>query len=133
MRTILSQIRRTIGVVTDMGQNVKVKINIDLQKAGESKITDDVRLFAAKTAKDLMTDFVPMEEGILSTTVDVSVDGVHYKVPYARYQYNGINFNFNHDPNKHPLATAEWDKAMLASRGDKLTRDIQNYINRKGR
>lgn len=116
-----------------MGQNVKVKINVDLQKAGESKITDDVRLFAVKTAKDLMTDFVPMEEGILSTTVDVSVDGVHYKVPYARYPYNGINFNFNHDPNKHPLATAEWDKAMLASRGDKLTRDIQNYINRKGR
>ena len=116
-----------------MPQYVKVKIDIDLAKIGAERITDDVRLFAAKTAKDLMTDFVPMDEGILSTTVDVSVDGVHYKVPYARYQYNGINFNFNHDPNKHPLATAEWDKAMLASRGDKLTRNIQNYINRKGR
>lgn len=131
MRTILSQIRRTIGVVTDMGQNVKVKINIDLQKVGESKITDDIRLFAANDMFRLMSPYVPMDTGMLWQTVEVSTKGVHYKQPYARYQYNGTNFNFSRD--KHPLASAEWDKAMLAAQDDKLTRDIQNYINRKGR
>ena len=116
-----------------MAQSVTIKVQVDLAKAGMSKITDDVKLFASEAMFRLMTDFVPMDEGALAGTVDRSVNGVHYKVPYARRQYNGINFHFNHDPNKHPLATAKWDKAMLASRGDKLTREIQNYINRKGR
>lgn len=114
-----------------MGQNVKVKINIDLQKVGESKITDDVRLFAANNMFRLMSPYVPMDTGMLWQTVEVSTKGVHYKQPCARYQYNGTNFNFSRD--KHPLASAKWDKAMLAAQGDKLTRDIQNYINRKGR
>ena len=116
-----------------MGQKVTVKVNVDLKKAGISKITDDVKLFAVNDMFRLMSPYVPMESGTLFETVDRSTKGVLYKSIYARYQYNGVNFHFNHDPNKHPLATAKWDKAMLAAHGDKLMRDIQNYINRKGR
>ena len=133
MRTTRSQTRRITGAVIDMGQKVTVKVKVDLKKAGMSKITDDVKLFAVDDMFRLMSPYVPMESGTLFETVDRSPKGVLYKSIYARYQYNGVNFHFNHDPNKHPLATAKWDKAMLAAHGDKLMRDIQNYINRKGR
>ena len=133
MRTTRSQTRRITGAVIDMGQKVTVKAKVDLKKAGMSKITDDVKLYAVNDMFRLMSPYVPMESGTLFETVDRSTKGVLYKSIYARYQYNGVNFHFNHDPNKHPLATAKWDKAMLAAHGDKLTRDIQNYINRKGR
>ena len=131
MLTTHSQTRRITGVVTDMAQSVTVKVQVDLAKAGMSKITDDVKLFAANDMFRLMSPYVPMDTGTLWQTVDISVKGVHYKVPYSNKQYNGTNFHFNRD--KHPLATAAWDKAMLSAQGDKLTRDIQNYINRKGR
>ena len=113
-----------------MPQQVKVRINVDLEKAGQSKITDDVKLYAAKDMHRLMTPYVPMDTGMLMQTVDISKRGVHYKVPWARRQYNGVNFRHNRD--KHPLATAEWAKAMMTAQGDKLLRDIQRFIAKKG-
>lgn len=116
----------------------------------------DTELFAANEAKRLMDPYVPMNDGGLSTNVDVYVEGgrgvVHYRSPYAGMQYAGkvmvsdvtgspwarygeskhtIDKELQHSKFRHPLATSEWDKAMKTARGSDLTNAIQNHM--KGR
>ena len=109
-----------------MGQTVKIKINVDLKKAGESKLTKSVRMFAANDAFRLMSPYVPMQTGTLWQTVDISPGKVHYKMPYAERMYNGEGLNFCKE--HHTLATAHWDRAMMAAKGDVLARDITRFI-----
>jgi len=87
--------------------------------------------------------FVPMDEGVLAQSVQVYEDRITYQGPYAHYQYigevygpnipifeNGIIVGWFSIPNmkkhptgremqygteKHPLASKQWDKAMMAS------------------
>ena len=33
---------------------------------------------------------------------------------------------------RHPLATSQWDKAMMTARGDDLAASVQRYIRKKG-
>ena len=86
---------------------------------------------------------------------------VHYVSPYAHYQYKGEIYvdpktgaaaftngaglfwsrpgvakkpsgrQMNHNTFRHPLATSQWDKAMMTARKDDLTRAYQNYLNRR--
>lgn len=70
--------------------------------------------------------YVPFLEGPLSQTVVVSSKGVTYIQPYARYQYKGEDFNFTRD--KHPLASAYWDKAMLRDHGDEFNQEVKDTI-----
>ncbi|MBQ8640432.1 MAG: hypothetical protein IJ468_14915 [Lachnospiraceae bacterium] len=86
---------------------------------------------------------------------------IHYLSPYAHYQYKGILYadpvtgaaaftngegrfwsrpnvakvptgkKLNHSTFRHPLATSEWDKAMMAARGEELTESVENFIRRK--
>lgn len=73
--------------------------------------------------------FVPMDTGTLDQTVNITSDYVEYKVPYAHYQYEGDNFNFSKE--KHPLASAHWEKAMMQAKGEDFAKDIEDYL--KGR
>jgi len=73
--------------------------------------------------------YVPFLEGPLSQTFQVSSEGVRYIQPYARYQYNGTEFNFTKD--HHPLATAEWDKAMLRDHGAEFNQEVKEIIQRR--
>ena len=83
-------------------------------------------LFTAETSARYMDPFVPMRDGFLSQTYETGVDDtggfVKYTQPYAYYQYNGEDFNFNKE--QHPLATHHWDEAMMVSYGDKLAREV---------
>lgn len=115
------------------------------------------QLFTANAAKKLMIPYVPFLNGPLSTNVSTGVDSkggyVHYKQPYAGYQYYGqlmlgVNSHspyakygerkettarpLNYNKSRHPLATSEWDKAMKSARMRDLSRAVQTYIN-KGR
>ena len=73
--------------------------------------------------------YVPMRYGLLDQNVDINDQFVHYKQPYAKRMYEGVNLNFSKE--KHPLATAYWDKAMMAAKGGQLVNDITNYIKSK--
>jgi len=86
----------------------------------------------AESAGRYMNPFVPMQTGILSQTYDTGADllggYVRYTQPYAHYQYNGVGFNFSHE--QHPLATHHWDKAMMLSKGDQFTREVNRLRKR---
>lgn len=109
-------------------------------------------LFLANEAKRLMDPYVPADKLALAQNVRVYTEngcGIdEYTSPYAHYQYEGILYvssktgsawsrgeykvptdrNIEHDKFRHPLATSEWDKAMITARGDDLVRAYQKYI-----
>lgn len=114
-------------------------------------------LFMATEAKRLMNPYIPARNMVLSRNVRTYVEGdkgiVHYLSPYARYQHEGILMvsritgspwarhgeskvvtgrRLNHSRSKHPLATAEWEKAMKAARMGDYTKSVQNYVKGRG-
>lgn len=116
---------------------------------------DRARLFLANEAKRLMDPYVPAHEEVLDQNIRTYVeDGegiVHYMSPYAHYQYKGILYvssitgsawsrgeykvstgkKLKHSTFRHPLATSEWDKAMMTARGEDIAKAMERYL--KGR
>ncbi len=111
------------------------------------------QLFMANEAKRLMDPYVPALNLVLARNVRTYVeDGhgvVHYLSPYARYQHEGYLMvsritgspwarngesklvtgrKLVHNKSRHPMATAEWEKAMKAARMDDLTAAVQRYV-----
>lgn len=114
-------------------------------------------LFLANEAKRLMEHYVPADNLVLAENVNVYIEDdtgiVHYLSPYAHYQYEGELYvssvtgsawarngeykvptgkELDHQTYRHPLATSEWDKAMLTARKGDLTEAYQNYLNNGG-
>lgn len=139
--------------VTDFEWN-KPQSQIVEEKTGGS----EGQLFLANETKKLMDSYVPAQNLILAQNVRTYVERgtgiVHYTSPYAHYQYKGELYvssvtgspwasqgeykvptgrPLKHSGFRHPLATSEWDKAMLTARGDELTQAMQNYIDRGGK
>lgn len=111
------------------------------------------QLFLANEARKLMQPYVPELNHMLIKLVDVNVDEnggfVHFRSPYARFQYGGkvmvsstTGSTWSRGEGKvltsrnlhysKPTATSHWDKAMLVARRDDLVRAVQNYIKLKG-
>jgi hypothetical protein len=121
-----------------MGQNTKV--DFSWERPPKSIINDKVLRngatlkFAAVTWHKLYDPFVPMDTGLLAhDAIDYLVEGdagiIHHKAPYASRIYYGEGYRFSKE--KHPLASAQWDKAAIAAGKDKdLMESVQNYINR---
>lgn len=111
MKTSFKWNKRQSKIINDLGINQKLN------------------LFMAQECLQLMTPFVPRDTGALSQTVETKADNergiIHYTVPYAHRQYNGISFNFSKE--KHPLATHHWDKAMLIAKRTQLIKTIDKY------
>lgn len=123
---------------------------------------DKARLFLANEAKRLMDPYVPFDNGVLSQNVSVYLKDnkgiVHYKTPYAHYQYTGKVYVYKetekgaayndeagffsqkstykvqtgkklkHSTFRHPLATSKWDKAMYTAKKGELTKSVKKYI-----
>ena len=94
-------------------------------------------LFLANEAKKLMDPYVPAANLILAQRVSTYVkDGhgiVEYLSPYRGEYKIPTSRRVEHNGFRHPLATSEWDKAMMASRSDDLVRAYQAYIDRRAR
>lgn len=101
-----------------------------------------------------MGPYVPMKEGILAGSTQVTSEYVRYATPYAHYQFEGIVYGPNipiiengvivgwwSPPNKqptgenlqysteaHPQATHHWHEAMMRDRQDEFTQDIKDII-----
>lgn len=102
-------------------------VNIDVRGMSHKLMNDPAFWsFAATEWHRLYSPYVPMDEGPLTNTVSIRPKEIEHTVPYARYQYNGTNFNFRRD--KHPKATAKWDLAAAPTQAPLLASSLQEYI-----
>ncbi len=108
---------------------MKITVKINNPKGTFNRVfNEQARIYANTRIHALCSPYVPMDTGTLDQTVNITKDYVEYKTPYAKRMYYGARINFSKD--KHPLATAKWDKAMVAAKGGQLAREIEQYINR---
>ena len=104
----------------------------------------DIMTFAAKTAKKIMNDFVPMDTGNLSNDENAAdirnkveimagetLAVVVYTASYAAFAYynnRSVKFKKIH----HSKATAHWDRhSMNAGGKEKLVGAVSEYIKSK--
>ena len=118
-------------------------------------INSDVQLFMANEAKRLMNPYVPADKLMLAQNVSIYTEDdqgiVEYRSPYAHYQYKGVLYvssitgsafassgeykvptskKLEYSKFRHPLATSQWDKAMVTAKGDDLTAAVQSFVKR---
>lgn len=89
-----------------------------------------VGLFLATTCDKHMNPYVPMDTGTLSQDTTDEPFKVTYNQPYAKAMFYGTHLNFNKE--KHPLATAQWHKAMEAAKKGQIAREVTEFIRRGG-
>ena len=93
-------------------------------------VNEESLKFAAGEARRLMNDFVPMNTGKLAESAEDIVDGnvgrVVYSQPYAAFCYYGEGRSFSRE--KHPKASAFWDKAMLQFHAVELRDSVRKFI-----
>lgn len=107
-----------VTVKTDMsGVEKKIKLMLGNRKVG---------MFVASTFERGMNKYVPMDTGMLAQNVVSQPFEVHYNQTYAEKIYNGTHIKFNKE--KHPLATAEWDKAFYNANKESIARQISAYL-----
>ena len=88
-------------------------------------------------------DYVPYKTGKLSGASDghigidkyvsITAQGIHYKMPYAYYQYNWV---YPHNTEVHPLATDHWieyafddrSKRILSEAGEILEANLKKQF-----
>lgn len=99
------------------------------QKTVQRVFGDDVKVYANTRLHAYCSPYVPMNTGYLDQTVDITKDYVHYKASYAHKNWDGDGLNFSKD--KHPLATAHWERSMAVAKGQKLADDITEYEKRR--
>ena len=117
-----------------MAAKVTLKWNKPVAQIAKEAIGKDSTLFMANEARRLMDKYVPMETGQLAGNVELETKGnkaiIRYYSPYAHRLFYGKGFNFSKE--KHTLATARWDEAMLVVHRDALVKAVQAYIRRHG-
>ena len=138
-----------------------VKVNVERLRYKLSQLVDDkVMLQVHNTFAKMCDPYVPMDEGYLSQSVHVTPQYVQYQGPYAHYMYMGEVYGPNipirdedgliigwfsppgqpkyptgkaiqYNTEKHPLATKEWDKAMMRDKGDEFKLEVTRILRRK--
>ena len=112
-------------------------IHIDV-KVDARRFSDQIYSFATmgtnweigKKFKQIVDPYVPYDTGNLSKDVTVSTgEGnieVIYNAPYAKKVYYGDDIAFHKD--KHPLATAYWDKVAMQTEREHFAREVEQII-----
>ena len=116
-----------------MSNIVTVKVHVNeqaIQDKVDSLIEDNATMLEIHNLFAKMMDpYVPFLEGPLSQTIEVTPDYVRYTQPYSHYQYEGDWFN--HTIDYHPLASAHWDRAMMAARGEEFIQQVKMILARR--
>lgn len=135
---------------------VKSKLGNALRKRISEFNNDTTMLAVHNTLAKMCDPYVPMQNGPLSQTSQVSPQGVRYVQPYARYQYYGEVYGPNipikedgdiigwfspkgqrkhptgrpltYSTEYHPLATSFWDKAMMRDHGDEFIKEVRDIL-----
>ena len=139
---------------------MRVKVDFSFIKKDITNILNnrEVKLAINNEFARMCDPYVPMVEGMLSQSVQVQEDGIYYPGPYAHYMYigqvygpnipiveNGEIVGWFSPPGKqkyptgreihyttelHPLASKEWDKAMLRDKGEDFTHTVEAILYR---
>lgn len=108
-----------------------------IQQLVDDLQNDDATMLEIANLFAKMCDpYVPFLEGPLSQSglAQVQPGLVTYgndAVPYAHYQYVGVNFN--HTLDYHPRATAYWDKVMMQEKGDEFNKQAEQILVRRAK
>ena len=102
---------------------------LDARKIKRRFVNDRVCQYAHLQLWRLCSPYVPMQTGDLMENVEITPEHLRYAAPYAARMYYGVGYRFKKD--RHPLATAMWDKAAMQTQRDKLTREIAAYMGRQ--
>ena len=94
-----------------------------LERIAENK---QLGTFIATSVAKHLDKYVPMRDGTLADTLEIEPFKITYIQPYAEKMYLGEGFNFSKD--KHPLATAKWDKVGMQTERDAIVREINRFI-----
>lgn len=146
--------------------DVIITATIDANRIADnimSAFDDKAMLTIHNLLAKMCNPYVPMAEGPLSQTLNITPEYVAYLQPYAHYQYvgqvYGPNFkiydadgNFigwrspsgkgykhpteralNYRVDKHPLATKEWDKAMMRDCGNEFLEQVKAIAVRRAK
>lgn len=99
--------------------DAKVKADLSGVSSKVARLSKDQGLgsFLASEAARGMDKFVPMRTGSLANSAQAKPFKVTYSMPYAQRVYHGSGLRFTTD--KHPNATAYWDRAYVAAGGAK--------------
>ena len=121
------------------------------------QLADDYSMVQVHNLFAKMCDpYVPMETGTLSQGATIYKDKVVWPGPYGRYMYmgevygpnipifeDGVLVGFFSPPGQkkkptgrdiqynkeyHPLASKEWDKAMMRDRGDEFLAQVEEIL-----
>lgn len=111
---------------------MRVKVNLAgvIPKIKTIASNRKVGLFLASTCERYMNPYVPMDTGMLAQNTVVEPFRVYYNQNYAADVYEGNGRNFHKD--KHPLATAKWDEAMISAKRNQIAKEMTEYIKRGG-
>lgn len=138
----------------------EVKIDTDYLTTMLTSLVDDELMLQVHNLFAKMCDpYVPMDEGVLAQSIIISPTGVTYTQPYAHYQYVGMVYGpnipmfkdgllvgfrsipgrkkdptgreINYSTERHPLATKEWDKAMMRDKGEEFIEQVRQLLIRK--
>lgn len=126
---------------------INVKVDISPEKIAKNKLDNKFMLFCHDTIFKLCKQYVPEDSGVLAeANVEVTKDYVHYKSPYAKYQYYGKVVTdergrtwVRQDEQKKvvtnrdlkytkPTASKEWEKTMMSARGKDLMKALEDYF-----
>ena len=143
-----------------MKVNIDVKVNTaKLAKEFEALKDDNVMYEIHDLFAKMCDPYVPMQEGVLAQSVQIYKDRIAYAPPYAHYMYVGEIYGPNipviedgivtgffsipnmkkkptgremsYDKEKHPLASKEWDKAMMQNKSDVFLNAVKDILMQK--
>lgn len=108
-----------------------MKTSVSIQFDDADKILTRIipkskKLRIAEMLEENMAPYVPRDTGNLMNNTTITADFIQYNENYAEVNYRGHGRNFSKE--KNPLATAEWDKAMMNAKGDAISREIERII-----
>lgn len=129
---------------------MKIKVNVDaaaiLRKRGLGDSTK-AKKYLASTVKRLCDPYVPMSAGAgahMKNLAEINESGgqveLRYPGPYAHYQYVG-EVMAGRAPKHYtgraiqytdaPMRGKEWDKRMMADRGDEVVDALADFVGGK--
>lgn len=131
--------------------SLEIKWNRTPQQIAGRIFDDETMTYVHTRLHAYCSDYVPMDSGALDQTVDITPEYVHYKSPYAHFQWEGLvfvdergstyalpnhskhptNTPLHYSTDHHPLATSHWEVAAMAAHKGDLCLEIENYLKRK--
>lgn len=148
-----------------MSDGIRVDVKIDekaLKMKIDNLIDDKTMLEIHDKFAQMCNPYVPMYEGALSQTTQITPEYVRYTQPYAHYMYVGEIYSPNipiknkdgdivgwfspkgkkktptgrqmqYSKEKHNLASKEWDKAMMADKGEEFMQAVRDILVRRAK